>query len=314
MNSSKSMTGLLIGVLLAAVVGFGIYTLASDDESETSNTSSSANNVASTNTETKVELPFDLVLNELAPLSEGVYEGWIVKGDVKHSFGTFNTDVDSNVIGQLSADGITPVNGDTIAISIEPSDDGDVSPSDTIILAGVVTDGVANLEFPLDISSFSGQYILGTPTTNTTDDETAGIWFTSTGQNTLLDIPVAPAGWIYEGWAVVDGVPYTTGQFQDPSGADNFSGYSGPDGGPAKPGEDFIMNLPGGVEGPLELATGTSKVVVSIEPYQNGSDPTGPAPAQVKPLSHTIGESAADHTRFDLELSAASLPTGTATL
>ncbi|MEM6998057.1 MAG: anti-sigma factor [Patescibacteria group bacterium] len=307
----KSTSNILVVLALLVVLGVGVFAITGGDDSSDSDGTATTNSQTTEREvagESNINLPFDLSLTNLATLDAGVYEGWVVRGDDKTSFGTFNMNAAGEIIGDLSYDGDLQA-GDTVAISIEPDNDADPEPSATIILAGEVTDGAAELAFPLDISSFAGEYILGTPTTNATDDETAGIWFTSSGTNTLLDIPDAPDGWIYEGWAVVDGVPYTTGQFTDPSGADNFDGYSGPDGGPAKPGEDFITNLPGGVEGPLDLATGTSKVVVSIEPYQNGSDPTGAGPAQIKPLSHDIGEGVADHTRFSLDLNT-DLPTG----
>lgn len=306
-NTTKIIAGVLVAVLLLA--GGFIVLSNNDDEDDNNN-----QNAPTVQLERSDEFPLNISLSNLERLIQGIYEGWIVRGDMKHSFGTFNMSESGQIDGEFSLDGVTPQNGDTVAISIEPDNDTDPEPSATIILAGEMVDGSANLAFPLDISGFSGTYILATPTTETKSDETSGIWFTSTGSDATLNIPVAPAGWIYEGWVVVDGLPVTSGQFTDPNQADNFDGYSGPGNAPNKPGEDYVANLPSGFDTPIELADGTSMIVVSIEPFQNGEDPTGSTPAQVKPLSAAIAEGATDHTEYDLEQSSSSLPSGTVTL
>lgn len=261
------------------------------------------------------DLPFDLDLENLAPLDGAVYEGWIVKGDDKISFGTFNTNTFGQVLGNLVSS--EPVaDGDEVVITIEPQPDPDPGPSGIVILAGAITDNEAELAFPIDVSTFSGKYILATPSDGDGSNEDAGIWFVdlTNGLSAGLDIPVAPEGWIYEGWVVIEGVPYSTGKFADPATADDFNGYSGPQPTPAYPGEDFLVNLPAGLEAPYNLNNGRVSAVISIEPYINGVDPTGSGPAQVKPLSVTIPLDLKDHETQDMELSLESIPSGSATV
>ncbi len=304
-------THLLIGAAIIAVLGIGgvILSQSDDDTSDSTETSQVRSQDA----------PFNLDVSSLAPLDQGVYEGWVVRDDVKYSFGTFNTDASGNVIGTLDLNGVTPQDGDTIAISIEPDNDTDPEPSATIILAGEFQSGTANLSFPVDISGFSGQYILATPTNDPAGNETAGVWFVDNSNapnlTASLNIPDAPDGWIYEGWVVYKGeTPITTGKFRSATGADQFDGYSGTaQSGPNYPGEDLIMNLPAGLEGPLEFDDGETLIVVSIEPDQNGEDPTGDGPAQLKPLSAVVAEGSADHSLFDLSLNPET-PSGTFTL
>ncbi|MFT7578639.1 MAG: hypothetical protein ACI9MR_000297, partial [Myxococcota bacterium] len=121
-----------------------------------------------------------------------------------------------------------------------------------------------------------------------TNDE-AGIWFLEMGSNgpmVGLTLPVLPDGWIYEGWAVTQGTPLTTGRFSDPALADLASPYS--DGGPPFPGEDFLTDLPDGVTPPVNLVDGSSLAVISVEPNLDGVDPTGDAPFAIKPLAIMI--------------------------
>ena len=106
---------------------------------------------------------------------------------------------------------------------------------------------------------------------------------------------------------MIDGQPVSTGRFVDPGAPDDFSGFSGPDGSPPYPGEDFIVNAPDGLSFPTDLRGDT--VVISIEP----ADDDSPAPFAFKPLAAEIPA--------DLEVPGAvvlgagpALPTGVATL
>lgn len=311
LKENNMMKG-IVGLVLVAVIAFaGISILSSDDDDKSSDTAT--NQVA---TEQSDDFALDLSFTNLAPLSDGIYEGWIVRGDDKFSFGTFNTNEDSQIVGELDLGDVEPAEGDKVVVTIEPVPDADPGPSSTVVLAGDILNGSADLAFPVDVSNFSGKYVLATPSDGMDNNETSGVWFIdlSTGAAAVgLDIPVAPEGWTYEGWVVYEGNPISTGQFTDPATADNFDGFTGPEGVPPFPGEDFVTNLPDGAA-PYELANGTSKVVISLEPLQDGTDPTGPAPAQVKPLAADVAEGAADHETFDLGLDTSSLPSGSASL
>ena len=89
-------------------------------------------------------------------------------------------------------------------------------------------------------ASAGGSYIIATPTTTSTDDDLSGVWFLVPGDMptaSLTDLPDLSnvAGWTYEGWAVIDGSPVSTGTFDMASGSDNSSTFSGTEMGPAYP-------------------------------------------------------------------------------
>ena len=122
-----------------------------------------------------------------------------------------------------------------------------------------------------------------------------------------LDLPTLPAGWIYEGWTVIDGVPVTSGKFMDVADFDNFDGYSSqmyP--GPPFPGEDYLMNAPSGLSFPTDISGGYA--VISVEPYPDN----GPEPFAIKPLIDMIPEDAMDHHAYMMDLNPGSFPTGMA--
>ena len=259
-----------------------------------------------------------LDLTGLEPLGEGfVYEGWVIIDGAPVSTGRFNIEADGSLTfltGSL-ADDVSEAT--TVVITIEPADDPDPGPAAPKPLAGDVVDGVAELSVghPAalgdDFSGAGGQFLVATPTTaDNPDDDYSGVWFievTDAGPVQGLDLPTLPEGWVYEGWAVIDGQPVSTGRFVDPGAPDDFSGFSGPDGSPPFPGEDFIVNAPDGLSFPTDLRGDT--VVISIEP----ADDDSPAPFAFKPLAAEIPA--------DLEVPGAvvlgagpALPTGVATL
>jgi len=240
---------------------------------------------------------------DLAELSEGYYEGWLIVGDDKISTGLFQEG------GEQTFHFDTPIADiEKVVITIEPEEDPDAGPSGIIVLAGDVVDGGVDLAFPVDFSDAAGSAILATPTDGNSEDETSGVWF--------LSIPgPEAAGWVYEGWGVYEGTPLPTGKFTAADEGDDFDGFSGTAAdAPPFPGEDFLRNAPDGVDFPIDLADGESLAVISVEPDLDGVDPTGNGPAQVKPLVAHIEEGQGDHENFDLELNPDSVPSGTATL
>jgi len=125
------------------------------------------------------------------------------------------------------------------------------------------------------------------------------------GPTASLDLPTLPDSWIYEGWAVVDGTPISTGTFATASGADNDSRFSGTAGGPPYPGEDLLNNAPAGLTFPVDLSGKT--VVISVEPVPDNSA----APFALKPLVGSVPADALDHTLYDMNNNAAATnPTG----
>ena len=84
--------------------------------------------------------------------------------------------------------------------------------------------------------------------------------------------------------------------------------FSGAEGGPPFPGEDFLVNAPAGIVFPTDLAGGTA--VISIEP--DPDDASGPF--TLKPLVGSIPADATDHTTYSMGNNAAGFPTGSAVI
>ncbi len=245
------------------------------------------------------------------------YEGWIIVDGAPVSTGTFSVN-SSGVLSQTEFD----VNIDDLdmasafVLTIEPSPDSDPMPSHVHILAGDFGNSSATLSIGHgaalgdDFADAMGDYILATPTNGAETNENSGIWFLdlSGGSPAVgLMLPTLPAGWKYEGWAVIDGTPVTTGKFTAVDAVDDDDPYSSTMDGPPFPGEDFLLNAPTGLTFPTDLAGGTA--VISIEP-----DPDNSAdPFLLKPLVGAIPANAEDHTTYMMSLNAASFPTGTAT-
>ncbi len=262
--------------------------------------------------------------SNLEPLAKGHFEGWVISGDSKVSFGSFNVNEQKQLV-DLSGKPVnsfrtkTPVSrADAFAITIEPDNKVGDQPSPTVILFGKAASGRADLSFQaIDFEALSGGYMLAVPTADGYP-QTTGVWFVDPRSGSPaagLRLPDAPTGWKYEGWVVYQDHPISTGRFAKANGPDEFSGFSGTQHpAPPFPGEDLIQNLPFGLKSPLALNNGSTKVVVTIEPDQNGIDPTGPGPFQLKPLLATVAAGAADHIYFQLALSKATLPAGSANL
>jgi hypothetical protein len=199
-----------------------------------------------------------------------------------------------------------------IVVTIEPLPDPDPGPSGIAILVGTPAKRAAELAFPVDLTGAAGSFILATPTDADTTDETAGVWFLdpTAGPGASLDLPTLPTGWVFEGWGVTQGSPLTTGRFTSVSGADLSSPFSGPNPGPPFPGEDFLANLPAGITPPVDLADGSSMIVITVEPDLGGVDPTGPGPFSIKPLVTPVAAGAAPHTSIALSQDLSTVPSG----
>ena len=246
-----------------------------------------------------LEISFD----GLEPLGDDFeYEVWTVVDGEAITGGIFDIAEDGSI---EFADGDTfygHEGASDVVISIEPAADDDPAPADTKILGGAIAeDGTFELAIDhpaalgTDFSDAGGYFILGTPTNDPDPDENSGVWFISLpGPEQGLELTELPAGWVYEGWAVIDGVPVTTGTFFDPGAADDFNGFSGDGDAPPFPGEDFIVNAPEGLTFPTDLSSST--IVVSVEPYPDNSE----APFTLKPLVTELDGTVTDHENIAL--------------
>ena len=266
-------------------------------------------------------LSFNLV--GLEPLASGHYEGWAIFGEEKVPTGKFNLTA-SGALQTLEGQTVSSfeverdLNGaDMIVLTIEPDGDVDAVPSGIVVLAGPLSGTSATLAFPVDLGLIGGGYILATPTDDpdVTTNDVAGLWFLDpSGPSAALTLPELPGGWVYEGWGVTQGTPLSSGAFTSADGADMAAPFSGPNPGPPFPGEDFVANLPSSISGAVDLSDGASTIVISIEPYLNGIDPTGTAPFSIKPLVGDVPAGLADHTLTALGQNLGTVPGGSASI
>ena len=229
-----------------------------------------------------------------------VYEGWVIVDGSPVSTGRFSSVAFPQTFqvntAQLNA-------ATTFVLSIEPTVDPDPLPAATKILAGDFSGNSAavNSNLVADFSLAEGAYILATPTDLDNTNESSGVWFLDNSSGsavTGLTLPTLSDGWKYEGWAVIDGTPVSTGTFTDASMEDDnaatspFKGDAG--NGPGYPGEDFLQNAPAGMTFPTDLKGAT--IVISVEP----SPDNNPAPFTLKPLAHMVPSDAMDHTTINM--------------
>ncbi len=272
---------------------------------------------------------------ELPALPEGwVYEGWAVTQGVPLTTGRFTEATGADQASPYS-DGGPPFPGEdflfdlpesitgpvdltdgasTIVISVEPDIDG-IDPTGDGPFAIKPLALAVPMNHPTSMLTDLGPgpvvTVSGTLTVTVTPlpaNDEAGVWFVNPGQGASLDLPTLPAGWVYEGWVVTQGVVLSTGRFADPAMADDASPFSM--GGPPFPGEDFLMNLPAEITEPVNLADGSSTIVISVEPDIEGVDPTGDGPYEIKPLALDIPADHPTATLTDLGEGPSLEPTG----
>lgn len=267
-------------------------------------------------------LAFDFT--NLKPLSVGHYQAWSQHGDQTTSLGAFKIADDGSA---QSADGspfnpqVSIADGDQIFVTIESGFDATTSPSQTVILSGSASSSQVKLAFnAVDLSKASGTYVLDTPTDPTANPK-SGIWFASTDGKTLtgpgLKLPKAPDGWKYEGQITYKNIDVEIGRFADPGHADEFNKFTpNPGQTPDFPGEDFLQKAPSqlGFAFPIDLTTGDWQVSISLEPDQDGNDPTGTDKFFLIPLKANIAQGSDALKAYPLSLDLSGFPAGTASL
>lgn len=255
-------------------------------------------------------------LEDLGPNAR--YEGWVIIKGSPVSTGVFTV----NGAGQMSQTVFeVPAqlgklkDASAFVLTIEPYPDNLPAPSDQHLLAGNFDGSTASLSIGhpaalnTSFANATGHFLLATPTTSSMMDELSGIWFINAmggSPSAGLSLPVLPTGWRYEGWALINGQPVSTGAFMSGNMADNAAPFSGPLPGPPFPGEDFIGNAPAGLTFPTNLSGGMG--VISVEPYPDNS----PAPFLLKPLVRMIPNPAQQHFTYSMNLNPGSFPSGIA--
>jgi hypothetical protein len=239
------------------------------------------------------------------------YEGWIVVNGSPVTTGTFTVN-DAGVLSKTTfdVDATALSNATKFVLSIEPANDTDPAPSNTKFLVGDFSGNSATISAGIvgNFSASTGKYLIASPTSMSTMDPFAGVWFMDgTGPANGFNLPTLDTGWKYEGWVVKNGTVLSTGKFSNPGASDLAATYSGTQSAPPFPGEDFVANAPTGVTFPWDLSGAT--LVISVEPNPDNS----PLPFTLKPLSHTVAATPVEGATVNMTRSLTSFPAGTVT-
>jgi len=236
-----------------------------------------------------------LWLNPPPLAANQVFEAWVVLGSgAPISAGTFTLGSDGKMVDDQGEtirfneldlgrahEGIS-----SVFITVEPSNDTNPDPSAIVLVRGAVGDTTTvTLRNAVASGTISGRYLLSTPTDSSLANERSGVYFLTAAaaagspQSSGLTLPSLSDGWIYEGWVKHQDKFVSTGRFTSATGVDETHAYSRV-AGPAFPGEDFLINAPAdlGLNFPIDLGDGSSQVMVTVEPDQDGVDPTGDQP------------------------------------
>jgi|GEM_PF-1116213 len=268
----------------------------------------------------------ELAVDGVETLTGGFhYELWAIIDDAPATVGKFNVDGGGIVVdldGIAIPDALFDAGRDLrettdFVITIEAAGDVDILPGVSKYLAGPLDGEMSEMivghEGALgdDFTDIAGQFILATPTDGPDTNETAGVWWLDLSIDPPapgLVLPELPEGWEYEGWAVLDGAPVTTGRFRSVDQMDFDGRFSGPNPGPMVPGEDFLVDAPDGLEFPADLRG--QVVVITVEPEPDDSA----APFTLKPLLGEVSPAAATHQTLPMTAQADTFPTATAHL
>ncbi len=239
------------------------------------------------------------------------YEGWIIVNGAPVTTGTFTVN-DAGVLSKttFNIDATSLAAATKFVLSIEPTNDNDPAPSNTKYLVGDFSGNSATVSAGIvgDFASSTGKYLIASPTSMSTIDPLAGVWFMDgNGPSNGFNLPTLESGWKYEGWVVKNGTALSTGKFSNPGISDLTASYSGTLSAPPFPGEDFITNAPTGITFPWDLSGAT--LVISVEPNPDNST----MPFTLKPLTHTVANPAVEGATVNMNRSLGAFPSGTIT-
>ncbi len=232
---------------------------------------------------TQISLSFEA--DNFPTLQLGHYCLWAVDSDNNYKFLKRFNSVNNNLVSldgsDLNSLEIDPLEGYTgFVVTIELEGDRNENPNDFELTRGIIEDDTAGLLFDFKSIGESNSYILSTPSDgNRTINEQSGIWFvTSDNESPSLDLEPLPGKKFSYQARVLNtktGDQLNIGYFSDPKTKDDFQAYSLSSSVFNTPGEDFLTNLPGDVEPPINLANGDYELIVSLEPFTNDGDFTG---------------------------------------
>ncbi len=261
----------------------------------------------------------------LPQLKEGHYQLWLEQDGQTTSLGKFSINDQGKAVANdadFTPEATFSNDPASLFVTVEPGDEVAVNPSSSIIAIGSLTDRTAELSFKaIDLGKAAGSYILAAPSDLTGENQTSGIWLAqSDGQKVTgpgLTLPVAPNGWVYESQLLYKDQIIAMGRFKDPAKADSMTKFTpNPDKTPKLPGEDYLEGAPSrlGVTFPTNLGTGEWKVLISVEPDLNGSDPSGDSTFSIHILAADIASDSQAFKEYALKPDLSSLPKVTVTV
>ncbi|RKZ14489.1 hypothetical protein DRQ17_07570 [bacterium] len=204
-----------------------------------------------------------------------------------------------------------------IFVTIEEEWDPDPGPSNITVMRGRIVDGEANLSFPYNKSLVSGYYVIEVMSMENPSINyySSGIWFGNNRSEILLNLPEAPTGWIYQGRIIVnDSIYLDMGRFKRVDSKDDSNRFVyDPELVPDFPGEDYIYNREHvkGVLFPVNLTDGKKELLITLEPWYWGRDPTGEGPFFIEIVRGNI-PIVPYHTMVPVTVTYEKLPYGTA--
>lgn len=218
-------------------------------------------------------------------LQLGHYALWSVLPEDQYTFLKRFNSVNNQLVS-LDGSVLTTLdlpNTDTItrlAITIEREGDRDEKPNNFVFMHSTVEDDHAKLEFNIEVPPTHNSFLLATPSDgNLTINELSGIWFINEDlEQPSLNLPeLENLPFIYQAGVInTQSNQYLTiGKFRDYAQPDDFQSHTLNTEGFNLPGEDFLRNLPDGLEPPLNLTNGNYQVIISLEPFLDGDDFTG---------------------------------------
>lgn len=218
-------------------------------------------------------------------LQLGHYALWNITPSGQYQFLKRFNSVEKQLVS-LNKENLTTLDIDTnteiteFVVTIEKEGDRDEVPNNFELIRGPFIKNKAYLEFNIETPVQSSSFVLATPSDgNLTINELSGIWFVDNKlENGSLGLSeINKPNFTYQ--AMISNTQTNEilmiGRFSDPKSSDDFQKYSLNSKVFNYPGEDFLRNLPEGLEPPLNLSNGNYRVIISLEPFISGSDFTG---------------------------------------